>query len=360
MTQRGETKYIEQTISYILIINNRKDDNKQTENNDMEATTSSTKVGILDEHYFAFSALFTIGLQLSFFTIAYVCKFDLLTDFAAALNKCILAILTLTFNGTFYTRQVVLTGLLLACRAELGLFLLYRVCSRKKDARFDELREKFFAFLGFWVYQMIWVFATIAPVVFVNGDSTNPSLSAIDWIGWIVYVIGFLSQVVADYQKFQFRKDPKNKGIICQVGIWKYSRHPNYFGEIMLWAGIFIGAIPVIISSNNTNGLGWLTIVSPIFSIFVLLFLSGIPFAEGPNLKRWYELEDNGANWEQYAKTTSPLIPMPRFIYTNLSSMMKKLLCCEFDMYKYKAESKDLISNSKENPSYGSGDESKQ
>ena len=59
------------------------------------------------------------------------------------------------------------------------------------------------------------------------------------------------------------------------------------------------GAIPVIISSNNTNGLGWLTIVSPIFSIFVLLFLSGIPFAEGPNLKRWYELEDNGANWEQ-------------------------------------------------------------
>jgi steroid 5-alpha reductase family enzyme len=327
-----------------------------------DATASNEKIQILDSHYFAFSALFTVGLQLSFFTVAFLCKFDLITDFAAALNKCILAILTLVFNGTFYTRQIVLTTFLLVCRAELGLFLLYRVCSRKKDNRFDELRENFFAFLGFWVYQMVWVFTTIAPVIFVNGDDSNPPLNAWDYVGWTVYSIGFLAQVVADYQKFQFRKNPDNKGVICQVGIWKYSRHPNYFGEIMLWSGIFIGAIPIITSANNSNGLGWLTIISPVFSIFVLLFVSGLPFAEGPNLKRWYELPDKGANWEQYAKTTAPLIPTPRFVYTRLSSVVKKIFCCEYDMYKYKVESNGLIDNGKSsvakpNPSYGSSEE---
>lgn len=324
------------------------------------------KVLILDEHYFAFSALFTVGLQLSFFAVAYLCKFDLLTDFAAALNKCILAILTLILGGTFYPRQIVLTVMLLLCRVELGLFLLYRVCSRKKDSRFDELRENFFAFLGFWVYQMIWVFATIVPVIFVNGDDFNPVWNALDYIGWASYVVGFVSQVLADYQKFQFRKDASNKGIICQVGIWKYSRHPNYFGEIMIWMGIFIGTIPVIVESNS-SGLGWFTIISPLFSIFVLLFLSGIPFAEGKNLKRWYDLPDNGAAWEEYARSTAPLIPMPfRSMYRNFPPIVKKLLCCEFDMYKYNPADAGLIDDSnnasgqaKTNPSYGSGDEGK-
>ena len=93
-------------------------------------------------------------MQLSFFAVAATCKFDLLTDFAGGLNFMALAILSFVDGGHFHTRQAVITAIVLVCRAELGLFLLFRVCKRGSDARFDEIRGKFLSFLGFWVFQV--------------------------------------------------------------------------------------------------------------------------------------------------------------------------------------------------------------
>lgn len=302
-------------------------------------------IQIWDEHYFAFTAVLTIGIQLACFFVAYKCHFDLITDFAGSMNKVLLAVITLYLKGTFFPRQIILTVLLVVSRTELALFLFYRVCSRKKDGRFDELHKSFWSYLGFWIYQMMWVYATCSPIVFVNGDEANPAINAVDWIGWSMFVIGFFVQVSSDFQKFFFRKDPSNKGKICQNGFWQYSRHPNYFGEIMIWLGLFVSAVNIVVASTSSPGFGWLTAISPVFTIAVLLFLSGVPFAEGQSLKRFYKGEDRGAKWEKYAEETSPIIPCPRSIYKCLPPMVKKLFCCEYDRYKYQQEMESVVEN---------------
>lgn len=308
---------------------------------------------IWDEHYFAFTAVLTVAIQLACFFVAYACHFDLITDFAGSMNKVLLAVLTLCLKDAFYTRQVVLTVLLVLSRTELALFLFYRVCSRKKDGRFDELHNNFWKYLGFWVYQMMWVYATCASVVFVNGDSANPDLNALDWIGWVLFFVGFAVQVLSDFQKFFFRKDPANKGKICEIGVWFYSRHPNYFGEIMIWTGLFVSAANVIVASTSSPGFGWLTAISPVFTTLVLLFVSGLPTAEGQSLKRFYMGDDKGAKWEEYAQGTSPIIPFPRSLYRRIPATIKKMFCCEYDRYKYCPEMDKVIENAL-SPGYGS------
>merc|ERR1719261_305164 len=124
-----------------------------------------------DTYNYGLCALFTVVMQLTFFCVAYGCKFDLVTDFAGSTNFIALAWMTLSLAGTFNTRQVVLTSLLTLTRTELALFLLYRVVKREKDGRFDETRENFWKFLGFWIFQMVWAFVVTLPVIFVNGET---------------------------------------------------------------------------------------------------------------------------------------------------------------------------------------------
>ena len=180
------------------------------------------KVLILDEHYFAFSALFTVGLQLSFFAVAYLCKFDLLTDFAAALNKCILAILTLILGGTFYPRQIVLTVMLLLCRVELGLSCCI-VCARVRKIADLTNCVKTFPFLGFWVYQMIWVFATIAPVIFVNGDNRTQHGMPLTTSDGLLMLSVLCRKCLLTTRSFVPQRRQQQRHHMS--GIWKYSRH---------------------------------------------------------------------------------------------------------------------------------------
>lgn len=312
-----------------------------------------TSTDLWDEHYFALTAVVTVGLQLACFFVAFYCHFDLITDFAGSMNKVLLVIMTLCLKNVFYTRQVILTALLVLSRTELACLLFYRVCSRKKDDRFDELHKSFCSYLGFWVFQMVWVYATSAPVIFVTGDLANPPIGTFDVVGWVLFAVGFLSQVVSDLQKMAFRKNPANKKTdICRVGLWRFSRHPNYFGEICIWLGLFMASTAVFDASTSSPGWGWATVVSPVFTIWLLLFFSGIPTAEGKNLKRFYVAEDQGAAWEQYARVTSPLIPFPPSLYENLSPMVKKIFFFEFDRYRHEVESFSEAIRSHSNEGY--------
>jgi len=193
-----------------------------------------------DEHLLALTAIVTVVLQLFCFFVAYVAQFDKITDLAGSLNFVLIALLTF-FVGSFgegglslNVRAVVLTALVCIARLELAGFLLYRVLSRGKDDRFDVIRVNFFPFLGFWVFQMIWAWAVCLPVTFVNADHARgaPFGSASDIAGIVMWVVGFVVQVLADLQKDAFRGNPANAGKWCDVGVWKWSRHPNYFGEI--------------------------------------------------------------------------------------------------------------------------------
>lgn len=299
--------------------------------------------------YYGLCALVTVGMQLFFFAIAYGCKFDLVTDFAGSTNFVLIALLTLFLGNSYGVREVTLTTLVCISRLYLGLFLLFRVCTRKKDARFDEVRSNFFIFLGFWVFQMFWAFLCTMPVIYLNarGASISPEkvpLTTLDWIGWAMATFGIAIQVVADIQKYFFRKNPDNRGMFCRVGLWSWSRHPNYYGEMLIWIGAFVVTIPAIPPLDGTVNpsadqvaAGVCTVLSPIFTVVILVFGSGMPTAEGSNLARYYKA-GHGKEWEDYVRQTSPIILMPPCLYASLPGCVKLSCCCELPFLKYKEE----------------------
>lgn len=176
-----------------------------------------------------------------------------------------------------------------------------------KDKRFDPLRNNFAAFSVAWVLQALWVYFCCMPMFVVNSiDNSSiykadPNITPLDIVGWILWVFGWGIELIADSQKTAFKNDPANKGKFCNVGLWSLSRHPNYFGEITLWIGIFISSASVAINA------GWLNVLSPIYTIFLLVFVSGIPMAEEQAMKKYGEVD----GYKDYVANVSVLIPLP-------------------------------------------------
>jgi len=292
---------------------------------------------VLDEYFYSLCAIVTVVMQLSFFAVAYTCKFDLVTDFAGSINFVVLAVMSLCLGDNYGYRQIALTALLCVSRFWLAGFLLMRVCRRKKDARFDEVRDSFIKFFCFWVFQMFWAFLVSLPVIYVNSrsKSNDVGLEAFDVAGWTFFTAGLFIQIVADVQKFKFRSDPTNRGMFCTVGLWGYSRHPNYFGEILMWWGAFFCAVPLFHYANVGEVVaGWVTIFSPLFTMLILLFGTGLPTAEGLNLERYYR-NGHGNEWEIYANKTAPLVLMPTCLYQSIPDYVKSVICCEFRFLQY-------------------------
>lgn len=296
---------------------------------------------VLDEHYLAISALVTIGIQFVCFLFCWFCKFDTITDFSAATNFIIIMLLSLILGNTYSTRAVVNTAMACVSRLFLAGLLLYRVCKRGKDSRFDEAHEMLIKMVIFWVAQAVWVFIVSLPVLYVNGDrqAVDVPLGAADYVGWGVWGVGFIAEVWSDLVKLRFRSNSDNRGKVCNEQIWGWSRHGNYFGEIAMWWGIFISSMSIYNVSNSVV----VTILSPLYTMFLLLAFSGIPFAEGSALKRWYDKPDGGQQWEDYRESTAPVIPVPPVIYRNLPSGLKTVLCCECPCYVYKPEEQKIV-----------------
>ena len=123
--------------------------------------------------------------------------------------------------------------------ARLSGFLLFRIIKTGKDDRFDDKRDKFFSFLGFWVFQMFWVWTVSLPVTLLNSPNVTKYQqhkfgTGRDIAGVILFTIGFFMESVSDVQKYIFRSKPENKGRVCDVGLFVWTRHPNYFGEILI------------------------------------------------------------------------------------------------------------------------------
>ncbi|KAH7679522.1 3-oxo-5-alpha-steroid 4-dehydrogenase (acceptor) protein [Dioscorea alata] len=278
---------------------------------------------LLDSHFLAFTALVTVGYQLVFFIITALLKFDKVTDFAGSTNFIILSILTLAIKGTWHFRQIVLTVLVVIWGFRLGLFLLMRILQWGEDRRFDEMRNNLGKLAVFWIFQAVWVWTVSLPVTVVNASDRNPSVQARDIIGWIMWSIGITIEATADQQKLIFKNSPVNKGKWCNVGVWRYCRHPNYFGEILLWWGIFVASTPVL------RGAEWLVIFGPVFLTLLLLFVSGVPLLEESADKRYGGIEE----YRLYKNTTSPLVPLPPAIYEGLPLWFKRAFLFEFPLY---------------------------
>lgn len=278
---------------------------------------------VLDSHFLGLTAIVTVGYQFLFFVVTALLKFDKVTDFAGSTNFIILAVLTLVVKGTWDFRQIVLSLLVVIWGLRLGIFLLMRILQWGEDRRFDEMRDNLGKLAVFWIFQAVWVWTVSLPVTIVNASNRDPSIQAVDIIGWIMWSIGFSFEASADQQKLAFKNHPENRGKWCNVGLWKLTRHPNYFGEIFLWWGIFVASTPVL------EGAEWLVILGPIFLTLLLLFVSGIPLLEESADKKF----GNVAGYRQYKSTTSPLIPLPPAVYGNLPSWVKATFLFELPFY---------------------------
>ncbi|KAF9594912.1 hypothetical protein IFM89_035476 [Coptis chinensis] len=278
---------------------------------------------VLDSRFLALTAIITVGYQFAFFLITALLKFDKVTDFAGSTNFIIISVLTLVLKGDWHFRQVVLTSFVVIWGLRLGLFLLMRILQWGEDRRLDKMRSNLGKLAIFWILQAVWVWTVSLPVTLVNASDSNPSIQAADIVGWIMWAVGFTVEATADQQKLAFKNSADNRGRWCNVGLWKYSRHPNYFGEIFLWWGVFVASTSVL------EGAEWLAIHGPVFLTLLLLFVSGIPLLEKSADQKF----SNRPEYVFYKRTTSPLIPLPPFVYDKLPAWFKVVFLFEFPIY---------------------------
>lgn len=196
-------------------------------------------------------------------------------------------------------RQTVQCWLVTAWACRLGTFLFTRIIKDGKDPRFDKARDSPSTLLIFWTIQGLWVFVTLLPTLLLNESSRNKAITKQDYFGWTIWIVGFLFEVIADYQKSAFRSVPENKGKFIESGLWSISRHPNYFGEISLWFGLYVSA------SNVFQGWQFFSVLSPIAVMLLITKISGIPLLEKAGLVKWGKLPE----YRRYLEQTAVLVP---------------------------------------------------
>ncbi|HMS90957.1 MAG TPA: DUF1295 domain-containing protein [Candidatus Absconditabacterales bacterium] len=230
--------------------------------------------------------ILSLGINLLIFIPAYFFKTDKLTDISYSVTFIVLAVLMIIYQNVFFASILIIIWAL-----RLGTYLLIRIFTIKKDKRFDTMRASRTKFIKFWILQGISVWVILLPFLL----SINNEISL---LGVGIRIIGLLIETIADYQKFRFKSDKNNKRI--DTGLRKYSRHPNYFGEILCWIGIYVAVLPSLSFTNSLLGL-----ISPVYIILLLLFVSGIPLLEKNDAKK----RGQETAYKNYVKKTSILVP---------------------------------------------------
>jgi len=317
----------------------------------------------IDGYFLVLTFLISLGIQGCGFAIAYTLQFDKITDFTGSLNFFTIGIVTLFIHFAwdphyFYARNVLASTFLMLWSFRLGGFLLFRVLKTGSDNRFDEMRSQFFKFMGFWVFQLLWAWTVSMPVTFINspyisapehGGGNAPFGSASDIIGIIFFVVGFLFEAISDVQKYRFKSQKPPKEAVNDKGLWGWSRHPNYWGEIVLHWGIWLVTIqPAFTNRVSNRGQSALLagVVGPLFITLLLFFVSGLPTAEKPVQKRYYLLQYGPksveghpwANYQDYLRSTSLFWPIPPAIYRLLPNWVKTTILLDFPMFQFNAE----------------------
>ena len=245
---------------------------------------------------------FVIALALNgvFFAVAAARRTDVVTDLSYSLTFALLAIV-LPFTGAREPVQLVASLLVLVWAVRLGTYLFRRILRMKVDHRFDEMRDKPLRFARFWLLQAVAVAVIMLPVSYLLDRDDAPGVGAWAIAGTVLWLAGLLIEAAADAQKSAFRARDENRGRFIANGLWRYSRHPNYFGEILVWWGLFLYAVPFL------HGAAFAVVIGPIFITVLLLFVSGIPLLERSADRKY---GDDPA-YRDYKRRTSILVPLP-------------------------------------------------
>ena len=250
--------------------------------------------------------VFALAVGLAFlvqwlvFIPSYLAKTERYYDLTGSLTYISVTTLAVLLSDATDARSLLLFALVLIWAARLGAFLFSRVRRAGKDDRFDEIKQSALRFFTTWTIQGLWVSLTFAAAIAAITSAERKELDVLAFVGLAVWVLGFAFEATADLQKNRFRADPANQGAFIRTGLWSVSRHPNYFGEIVLWVGVAIIALPVL------QGWQFVTLISPVFVFLLITRVSGVPLLEKKADKTWGGQEA----YEAYKKKTPVLVPL--------------------------------------------------
>ena len=215
------------------------------------------------------------------FVHAYAAQTERFFDLTGSVTYVTVTLLALALADGPDVRAWMIAAMVVVWAGRLGSFLFARISRDGSDGRFDALKPSFARFLMTWTLQGLWVLLTLACALAAITTKAPVALDGFALVGALLWAIGFGIETTADRQKNQFRADPSNRDAFIERGLWAWSRHPNYFGEITLWLGIAVIALPVL------SGWQYATLISPLFVYVLLTRISGVPLLEARGEKKW-------------------------------------------------------------------------
>jgi len=237
-------------------------------------------------------------IQWVLFIPAYLMQTEKFYDLAGSITYISIIGFVYSKSSEFNLGNLILSLFIIIWAVRLGSFLFFRIKKVGEDKRFRDIKPSPTRFLMTWTLQGMWVSICSACAITAIATSKGIIMNKIFFIGAATFILGFLIEVIADNQKTKFRNNPNNKDKFITSGLWFYSRHPNYLGEITLWTGV------AIMSFSSLSGLQLITLISPVFTYLLLVYVSGVRLLEARGKRKWGHLE----SYKEYIKNTPTLL----------------------------------------------------
>jgi len=231
------------------------------------------------------------------FIPAFIFQTEKFYDLTGSITYLTAVFYTLYVTGSNNVSDLIIVACVAVWAIRLGSFLFMRIHKAGEDRRFRTIKPNFTRFLMTWTLQGMWVSMCLLCVLTALSSYSGVIMNSIFFIGLMVFILGLSIEIIADYQKTVFRRSIENKDKFITTGLWSLSRHPNYFGEILLWTGV------AVMSISSLQGLQYITLISPIFVYILLVYISGIRILEDQAKKKWGHLD----SFKEYLKNTPRL-----------------------------------------------------
>jgi len=237
-------------------------------------------------------------IQWVLFIPAYLLQTEKFYDLAGSITYISIIGYVYSKSSEFNLGSLVLSLFIIIWAVRLGSFLFFRIKKAGEDKRFRDIKPSPTRFLMTWTLQGMWVSICSACAITAIATSNGIIMNKIFFVGAATFILGFLIEVIADNQKTKFRNNPINKDKFITTGLWSCSRHPNYLGEITLWTGI------AIMSYSSLSGLQLITLISPVFTYLLLVYISGVRLLEARGKRKWGHLD----SYKEYINNTPTLL----------------------------------------------------